>query len=55
MSQTTTRPERAATHLADPILAHAGKEFVTLRADETVDQALEGLRSRNLAERIVYF
>lgn len=55
MSQTTTRPERAATHLADPILAHAGKEFVTLRADETVDQALEGLRSRKLAERIVYF
>lgn len=41
--------------LDDRLVAHASRDFVTLLDSHTVAEALEGLRSGKVAERIVYF
>ncbi|MCG3135131.1 MAG: Magnesium transporter MgtE [Planctomycetes bacterium] len=43
------------TRLQGRLLDHASRDFVAIRDADTVAQALEGLRTRKLAERIVYF
>ena len=42
-------------HLQEPVLAHARKDFTTLRRDLTVQQALDAIRRHGVAEKIVYF
>lgn len=42
-------------HLQEPVLAHARKDFTTLRRDSTVQQALDAIRQHGVAEKIVYF
>jgi magnesium transporter len=42
-------------HLQEPVLAHARKDFTTLRRDLTVQQALDAIRQHGVAEKIVYF
>ncbi len=39
----------------EPISAHLRRDFTALRSDQTVDEALQSLRTRQLAEEIVYF
>ena len=41
--------------LSDPVLAHVSSAAASVRADDTVEEALAGLRARPPAERIVYF
>jgi len=43
------------THLHQPVTAIARKDFVVLRQDLTVQEALSDIRRRDLGERIVYF
>jgi len=38
-----------------PLLPHLRRDFVALRADQTVAETLEHLRKQNLGERVVYF
>jgi len=42
-------------NLEDPVGQHVRLDFTTLRADQTIGQALSELRQQQLAERIVYF
>jgi magnesium transporter len=42
-------------NLEDAVGNHVRRDFTTLRADQTVDQAMADLRTQELAERIVYF
>lgn len=42
-------------HLQQPVSAFARKDVATLRADFTVQQALEAIRQRGVGEKIVYF
>ncbi len=42
-------------HLQDPVLAHARKDFATLRGELTVQQALDDIRRHGIGEKIVYF
>ena len=42
-------------HLDEPIITHARRDYVALRSDQTVGQALETLRSKDIGEKIVYF
>ena len=42
-------------HLQQPVMTVARKDVATLRADLTVQQALETIRGRVLGEKIVYF
>jgi len=42
-------------HLNEPVLAHAHKDFTTLRHAWTVQQALDAIRQGCVAEKIVYF
>jgi len=42
-------------HSDQPVTAVARKDFVVLRQDLTVQQALDAIRLRDLGERIVYF
>lgn len=46
-----TKPE----HLEQPVLTVARRSVATLGQDLTVQQALEAIRNRELAEEIVYF
>src|SRR5512146_173882 len=41
-------------NLDDPVLRHVREDYATLRAEQTVEQALAELRSRALAEAILY-
>jgi len=41
--------------LTDPVTRHARKDFTRLNADQTVEQALAGLRERPPEGRIIYF
>ncbi len=41
--------------LSDPVLSHVSSAAATVRADDTIDEALAALRSHPPAERIVYF
>ena len=45
----------ANEHLNDPVLAHARKDFATLRSGLTVQQALDDIRRHGIGEKIVYF
>lgn len=42
-------------HLDEPLFPHLRRDLPTLRATETVSQALASLRGRDLGERIIYF
>ena len=42
-------------HLHEPVLAHARKDFATLRSDLTIQQALDNIRRHGIGEKIVYF
>lgn len=44
-----------SAQLNEPILPHVQKSFTSVQSDQTVGEALEALRSQNLAEKIVYF
>jgi magnesium transporter len=44
---------RAKMH--DPVVAHMGRDYTSLRMDQTIAQVLESLRSGRVAEKIVYF
>lgn len=44
-----------ASHLADPILTRARKDFSALESGMNVAQALESIRQRGVGEKIVYF
>jgi len=46
---------RPADELERPVADYLRRDHVALRADHTVQQALEYLRSQNLGERVVYF
>jgi magnesium transporter len=48
-------PTFTAENFADPVTAHMQAEFARLRADDTVGQALETIRTTKLPGRIVYF
>jgi len=39
----------------DPVIAHARKDLPLLRADMTVQEALEAIRREGIGERIIYF
>jgi magnesium transporter len=43
------------THLHESVLAHARRDFVLLRENMTVEDALAAIRERGIGERIVYF
>lgn len=45
----------SASRLDEPIASYLRRDFTTLGTDDTVEQALVSLRSRELGERIVYF
>lgn len=42
-------------HLQEPVMAHARKDFITLRNRLTVQEALDTVRRRGAGEKIVYF
>jgi magnesium transporter len=42
-------------HLHEPVLAHARKDYATLRSDLTVQQALDDIRRHGIGEKIIYF
>lgn len=42
-------------HFDEPVLAHARKDFASLRDDLTVDGALAAIRQHGVGEKIVYF
>lgn len=42
-------------HLNEPILPHVQRSFTSVRAGQTVGEALDALRHEKLAEKIVYF
>ena len=42
-------------HLQQPVVAVARKDVATLRADFTIQEALEAIRHRGIGEKIVYF
>lgn len=44
-----------ADHLSHPILEVARRDMTTLRADLTVQQALDDIRAQGVGQRIVYF
>ncbi|MBI5869041.1 MAG: magnesium transporter [candidate division Zixibacteria bacterium] len=46
---------RQTPHSMDPVLAHARKDFATLREDLTVAHALDSIREHGVGEKIVYF
>lgn len=50
-----TSTKLGAQNLNDPILDHVRQDFVQLREEDTVGEALESLRREKLAEKIVYF
>lgn len=50
-----TEPSKPSKHLNEPVLAHARKDFTTLRQEDTVHQALDTIRRQGVAEKIVYF
>jgi len=41
--------------IQEPVIAHMRKEYTSLRAEQTIAQALDSLRTQNLAEKIIYF
>ena len=41
--------------LQQPVLTVARKDVATLRADFTIQEALEAIRQRGIGEKIVYF
>src|SRR4051812_16920637 len=41
--------------LDSPILQHARRDFVPLRQDMTVRQALDAIRAQGVTERVLYF
>lgn len=43
------------THLSDPVLNHARKDFAEIDASMTVGEALERIRRTGVGEKIVYF
>jgi magnesium transporter len=43
------------THLHETALAHARRDFVLLREEMTVEQALQSVRDQGIGERIIYF
>ena len=43
------------THLQDPVLAHARRDFPLLREDMTIEATLRVIREKGVGERIVYF
>lgn len=43
------------THFHEPVLAHARRDFVLLREDMLVEEALRAVREQGVGERIVYF
>ncbi len=49
-----TAPVRT-DELDQPVVAHMRRDFVSLHADQTVNQALAALRRQTLSEQIVYF
>ncbi len=46
---------RTQDKLDEPVLNYLRPDFVALRAEQTVAEALAHLRTRNLGERVVYF
>jgi len=46
---------QSMTHSDQPVTAVARKDFVVLKQDLTVQQALDTIRQRGIGERIVYF
>ena len=42
-------------HLLQPVATVARKDVATLRADATIQQALDAIRQRGIGEKIVYF
>ncbi len=44
-----------ASQLGDPVVNYLRRDFTTLSPHQTVNEALESLRSRELAEEIIYF
>lgn len=42
-------------HLNEPILPHARKDFLELRQDYSVEQALAAIREHGVGEKVVYF
>ena len=63
---TTEAPKRVGTavdlpdsarlhHLDEPLLDYIRRDFTPLFAEQTVNEALESLRSQPLGERIIYF
>jgi len=46
---------QSVTHSDQPVTAVARTDFVVLRQDLTVQQALDAIRQREIGERIVYF
>ena len=42
-------------HLHQPVMAVARRDVATVRADCTVQQALDAIRQRGVGEKIVYF
>jgi magnesium transporter len=46
---------QSLAHSDQPVATVARKDFVVLRQDLTVQQALDAIRQRDLGERIVYF
>ncbi len=41
--------------LHNPVVQHMRKDFVQLRADQTVEQALDSIRTQQPEGRIIYF
>jgi magnesium transporter len=52
---TALMPKLSADELNDPVTAHVHRDYVTLRAEHTVGQALAELRQRQPSGRILYF
>lgn len=48
-------PQLCTVNLDDPILAHARKDYPSLRQDMTVQEALNSIRRLGVGERIIYF
>src|SRR5205807_3091908 len=48
-------PPLSQAHLNDPVTVHMRKDFALLHVDQTVEQALAGVRERQAAGRIIYF
>lgn len=48
-------PQASVDHLDEPLFGYVRRDFIPLQTSQTVQQALDFLRSQQLGERLIYF